>query len=139
MLFHIIPKNSKCTYSIEKRNCLHFGILSLHSKIVQPILGVQASCQGNLKYLEIFFSFSFSFSSLLLFFNKAKGPLLLSSSSGREEPVHLGLVVDPAQVEQPPRASFLSFSPSLAAGSHLAASAFPFFLAFPLRRERGQR
>src|SRR3954462_3603246 len=43
LLLHNIPKNPKCTYSIEKKECLHYGHFSLHPKFVQPILDVQAS------------------------------------------------------------------------------------------------
>ena len=43
LLLQFIPKNPKCTYSIEKKDCLHYGHFSLHPKIVKPILGVQAS------------------------------------------------------------------------------------------------
>src|SRR4051812_23330005 len=43
LLLYNFPKNPKCTYSIEKRDCLHYGHFSLHPIIVQPILGEQAS------------------------------------------------------------------------------------------------
>src|SRR4051812_22857200 len=43
LLLHNIPKNPKCTYSIEKKDCLHYGHFFLCIKFVPTILGDQAS------------------------------------------------------------------------------------------------
>src|SRR3954467_8473114 len=43
LFLHKTPKNPKGTFSIEKKDCLQFGILYLLSKIVQQILGDQSS------------------------------------------------------------------------------------------------
>src|ERR1043165_7454841 len=106
---YYIPKNSKCTYSFEKRDCLHFGNSSLHSKIVQPILGDQECCKGFLKCGAIFFfenPFPFPFLFLLCcFFSKAKGfffPLLLAE----QVPPNWAFPGRPARVDSCPAPLF---------------------------------
>ena len=46
---YFIPKNSNAPFLLRKGTVLHFGNSSLHSKIVQAILGDRECCKGFLK------------------------------------------------------------------------------------------
>ena len=88
----------------RKWYCFALGDFSLHAKIVQPILGAQASCKENIKIFNIFFSPSFPFPFLFLlsaFFQAGQrnsSPFLSSSPGPANKPISYRAVAHPEGV-----------------------------------------
>ena len=115
------PKNPKCTFSIWKGYCLHYGDFSLHPKITHPILDDQACCQGYLKILCYIFCIPFPSSFLFFvccnFFKKCRGLFFSFLFCFQRSPAHLGLAgIQPSERERAPRLSFVLFSSPLRLG-----------------------
>ena len=132
ILFSKIPN---APFSIETGHCLHFGIFLCTQKIAQSILGVRECCKGLFKNMVSYFLKtpfpSFHLFFLCCIFQMQKGLFPSFPLGSSASPAHLGLVVDPARVEELPAPRFCLLLPPLQLGPTCRPLLFPSSSLFP--------